>query len=374
MTRSSFVQALPAGMDTNRAAGHQGDGEPGKFKRYAYPVMAAGGLWTTTEDYARFVIELQKAYQGQSSKIISRELATQMLSPGAAGQYGLGVFMREKDGEINYFGHMGDNPGFFAGFLAHITDGFGVVVFTNSKAGPQLIREVTRSVASLYGWKGYLPEPRSVVPVSDEVLEAYAGAYQLGSDAAFTVELRDGHLFMDRFGGVRLFHVGGGEFVSQFRLGSLQFKAAADGSSPTAVFHFSDELGRFMQEPVTCERIGADSKLPYQMLEAGRFDEALAAYRRLKLENPDDRSVSENRLNSMGYTYLGQGELDHALAAFKVNVALHPDSWNVHDSIGEAYMLRGDNDLAIASFRRSLELNPNNQNGKSLLEQLESAR
>ncbi|MGD9264542.1 MAG: serine hydrolase domain-containing protein, partial [Lysobacterales bacterium] len=167
MDRSGFEQVLPQGAPGERCAGHERNGQPGDIKRYIYPIMAAGGLWSTAEDYARFVIELQKTYQGQPGKIISRSLATEMLSPQAARQYGLGVFMREKDGEIHYFGHMGDNRGFFAGYLAHLTDGHGVVVFTNSQAGAQLIREISRSVASVYGWQDYLPEARIPVPSSD---------------------------------------------------------------------------------------------------------------------------------------------------------------------------------------------------------------
>ena len=96
-----------------------------------------------------------------------------------------------------------------------------------------------------------------------------------------------------------------------------------------------------------------------------------AAYRLLKQQDADEQAVSENRLNRMGYTYLGQGEIDHALAVFKINVELYPDAWNCHDSLGDAYMRSGDNDLAIRSFRRSLELNPNNQHGIQMLEQLE---
>lgn len=371
MTHSGYEQAPPEGVQINRAAGHQGNGMTEEIKRHAYPILAAGGLWTTTEDYARFVIELQKTYQGRSHKVISQELARQMLSPQAARQYGLGVFMRENKGEIHYFGHMGDNRGFFAGYLAHITDGYGVVIFTNSQVGAQLIREVSRSVAAVYGWEDYLPEARVVVPISNETLEAYAGTYQIGSDAAFTVEPVDGQLLLDQFGGVRLYHVGEGEFVSKFRMGSLKFGELIGGSSPGAVFNFADELGRFMQAPITAKRIGAQTLLPYQLLEADRYAEALAAYRDLKRENPDDPSVSENRLNRMGYTYLGREELDRALSVFKINAALYPDSWNCYDSMGDAYMKLGENELAIASFKRSLELNPNNQHGKLMLQKLE---
>jgi len=370
MTHSSFEQALSG----NLSAGHQADGRPVDLKRYVYPIQAAGGLWSTTEDYARFLIEIQKSHDGESSGIITRKLAQEMLSPQAAQQYGLGVFMREMDGEINYFGHMGDNRGFFAGYAAHRTDGYGAVVFTNSQVGIQLIREIVQSVAAVYEWEKFLPEARVLIPVSDETLQAYAGIYQLGPDASFKVAPEGGQLVLDQFGGVRLFHVGQGQFVSKFRKGSLRFGEITEGSSSTAIFHFADELGRFIENPVTSNRMKPGKKLPFQLLEAGRYEEALDAYRNLKQANPGDRSVSENRFNRMGYTYLGQGKLDLALAAFEINVELYPDSWNCYDSLGEAYMKNGDKNLAIRNFKRSVEMNPNNQHGLLMLEQLEGSR
>ena len=190
MTDSSFEQTLSGDL----SAGHEADGNPVDIKRYVYPIQAAGGLWSTTEDYARFLIEIQKSNNGESGGIITRELAREMLSPQAARQYGLGVFMREMDGEINYFGHMGDNRGFYAGYAAHRTDGYGAVVFTNSRAGIQLIREIIQSVAAVYEWEKFLPQAQVLIPVSDETLQAYTGIYQLGSDASLIVMPQGGSI------------------------------------------------------------------------------------------------------------------------------------------------------------------------------------
>ena len=45
---------------------------------------------------------------------------------------------------------------------------------------------------------------------------------------------------------------------------------------------------------------------------------------------------------------------------FLQNVADHPDSWNVHDSLGEAYEADGNTERAIEAYERSLKLNPEN--------------
>lgn len=367
MTHSTFDQPMKEGDLELPAAGHEQDGSNLPVKRYVSPILSAGGLWSTTEDYARYIIEVQKASAGLSEKVITQDLAKAMLSPHAAKEYGLGVFLREQNGETHYFGHMGDNRGFFAGFAAHMTDGYGAVVFTNSQNGIHLIREIMKGVAQVYGWQNYLPEPVQPVSVTLELLNNFVGRYQLGSDASIQIDMQDEGLFLDRFGGVQLYHIGEGEFVTKNRMGSLKFDMKAPGG---VTYHFADELGRFQREPIQARRMDSEELLPIELLMAGRLDEAMRLYRQLKQEAPNDPDLSEDRFNRLGYRLMGAGNLDQAVAILELNVELYPDSWNCYDSLGEAYMQRGDRDAAIANFKRSLELNPENQNSKQLLEEL----
>jgi predicted negative regulator of RcsB-dependent stress response len=39
---------------------------------------------------------------------------------------------------------------------------------------------------------------------------------------------------------------------------------------------------------------------------------------------------------------------------FRINVELHPDSMNTHDSLGDAYARSGDKPKAIAAYRAGL--------------------
>ena len=81
-------------------------------------------------------------------------------------------------------------------------------------------------------------------------------------------------------------------------------------------------------------------------------------------------NVSEQEINTLGYMLLRDEKIEEAVAIFKLNVAEHPKSWNVYDSLGEAYMKQGEKELAIENYQKSLELNPNNENGKNMLEKL----
>ena len=362
MDNTTFQQPLPEELIKIASAGHMGNGLPLAFKRYFFPNMAAGGLWTTTTDYAKYIIELQKSYLGKSNKIISQELAKEMLSPHVSKQYGLGVFMREMYGEINYFGHLGDSRGFFAGFVSHLTEGYGAVVFTNGQNGANLIREITNGIAKVYGWDKYLPEEYKIVAIDENTTDQYCGRFSIGSDDYFEIKKEQNKLVINRFDNAQLFHVGDGKFVTKFRLGNLQFNYDNDNNASSVVYYFSDELGRFLSEPVTCYRMSKGEKMPIELLDEGQIDEAVNLYRKIKNDNPSDFYVSENRFNSLGYSYMGQNEFEKAIAIFKLNTEFYPESGNCYDSLAEAFMNSGDNEQAIINYKKALELNPNNQN------------
>jgi CubicO group peptidase (beta-lactamase class C family) len=82
--------------------------------------------------------------------------------------------------------------------------------------------------------------------------------------------------------------------------------------------------------------------------------------------------ISESSINSTGYQLLFAKKLPDSIQIFKLNVELHPQSWNVYDSLGEAYMNNGDKHLAIQNYKKSLDLNPNNTNGAEMLKKLEA--
>ena len=87
---------------------------------------------------------------------------------------------------------------------------------------------------------------------------------------------------------------------------------------------------------------------------AGKTSEALAGYRRIKSESPDNASVEEGRINNLGYVLMRQNKLADAIAIFKLNVELYPKAWNTYDSLAEAYMTNGEKELAIANYKKSL--------------------
>ncbi len=69
--------------------------------------------------------------------------------------------------------------------------------------------------------------------------------------------------------------------------------------------------------------------------------------------------------NNMGYDYIENGEVEHALEIFKLNVSLNPKSWNLYDSLGEAYFLLGNYPKSKECYKQAMSLNTNNQYGNN---------
>lgn len=63
--------------------------------------------------------------------------------------------------------------------------------------------------------------------------------------------------------------------------------------------------------------------------------------------------VPEALMNQVGYQLMGQGNMDEAIAAFKLNVERYPGSANVYDSLGEAYERAGRFELALANYEKA---------------------
>jgi tetratricopeptide (TPR) repeat protein len=80
----------------------------------------------------------------------------------------------------------------------------------------------------------------------------------------------------------------------------------------------------------------------------------------------------ENTLNSTGYQLLADKKINDAIEVFKLNIKLHPDSWNTYDSMGEAYAIAGNKALAIENYETSIKMNSKNESGKTALAKLKN--
>ena len=342
MTQSTYDQPLPATLVPKAAAGYYADGKEVPGKRHVYPEMAAAGLWSTPSDLARFGIGLQNILRGKPGPI-SKAMAERMTTAVRDG-YGLGLAVADKDGA--YFSHDGADEGFQTLFIAHKTKGYGVAIMANSDAGFKVMPELLRAIGAEYGWEGFPEAPVRTTQLTRRAAGRGGRAVQarLGRGARRDAEGRRPRVPGDVRRAVH----------ARARL-AHRLRAPRRGHA----LHPVEQLGAGRsgwRAGQGVSRMTAKARVPSEDLEAGRVDEALAAYRKLKEANPSDPAVAEQRLNEAGYRLIRVKEFPKAIAILQLNTELYPASANTYDSLAEAYMTSGDKEKAIAFYRKSMQV------------------
>lgn len=97
------------------------------------------------------------------------------------------------------------------------------------------------------------------------------------------------------------------------------------------------------------------------------LDAALAAARERAAELRTGGWPVEEEINRFGYQLLRAGRTDDALAIFRLNVELFPEAWNAWDSLAEALAAAELRAEAMSAYQRSLALNGYNANARRSL-------
>lgn len=120
--------------------------------------------------------------------------------------------------------------------------------------------------------------------------------------------------------------------------------------------------------------VGETQRTKNRKLTAMVLDEAIAngyeAALKLYRDSKEMGEIGERTVNNRGYGLLAEEKITEAIAVFKLNVYLFPESANTYDSLGEAYMVAGNIALAIENYEKSLAFDPNNRNAVEKLKQL----
>jgi CubicO group peptidase (beta-lactamase class C family) len=160
MDRSSFAYPLRSDLQKHEAWPHGSDGQARKPEMDG-SARSMGGLATTPEDLAKLTLEVMKAYQGRSTKVVSQKTARLLVTkqvevpPAALGLplgNGLGVFLDSSTEEVCFL-HPGHNsPGTTFVVLACPALGKGAVIGVNGNVGDRLYLEILASLAVAYDW------------------------------------------------------------------------------------------------------------------------------------------------------------------------------------------------------------------------------
>ncbi|QFU91631.1 amino acid adenylation domain-containing protein [Amycolatopsis sp. YIM 10] len=138
---SGYERELPQQTARPVARGHDRDGTPLACGWLDRPDAGAAGFWTTGTDLATIVSEIRRSYLGRPGALLSRSLATEMLTPPEHSSFGLGVVSERIGGDLQ-FGHGGSPIGYYAGIACRVRQGTGLALLADSDLGKPLFYRV----------------------------------------------------------------------------------------------------------------------------------------------------------------------------------------------------------------------------------------
>lgn len=356
MTNSTFSQSLTEIQARNAATAYHNDGTEVKGKYHIYPELAAAGLWTTAEDLAKYVIDIQNTLNNKSHKVISKKTAAEFTSPFKDPFVGLGMFLDNKKGQV-YFIHGGINEGFQSLFVGSKTSGDGVVILTNTNK-QQFIDELVRSVANVYQWPNYVTAANKKLPMTDNDLSDNTGNYTNDKYSFYKIYRDQNKLMMtyNTDGPIELFKVDENTYAMHER----EFKIKVEKNE----FLEIDQNGKVRSKS---PKMAVEKQTPLEILLSGDFDAGAKAYAEAKANDSTHYLLSENYLNDLGLTLLKKQNFEKSINILRVNCLLYPLSDNVYDSLAEAYLKSGQKEKAKEYYQKTLGINPKHENAAQML-------
>jgi len=220
MSRTSYV--WQDAWEANHARPHNQYNQP-RNVQHRRTAEAAGSMWTTAGDYARFLVGILGAEEKRretANAMLERQVeirSERMFGPGAIHEtgenegirlsWGLGWgCFRTSDGRA--FFHTGHDIGFQNYTVTHADRRIGIVCLSNSDNFESIAEEVVRTVlgqeGSPFRWLGYeafdptverIPPPERVaIEVDVHLLTDFPGAYRLPDGDTLRVKIEEGAL------------------------------------------------------------------------------------------------------------------------------------------------------------------------------------
>lgn len=185
---STFSHNLSKNEKASVAKAYKYDGSMVEGGYRIHPEKAAAGLWCTPSDYAKIVIEIQKAYIGQSNKIVSQKVSKSLFTRNL-GYMGYG-FMIRLHGDSTAIAFGGGNEGYTCNIFSYFNLGSGAIIMANSD-NSEIMSEILRSMSKQYSWPEFKPKTMKPADVDALTLLNYVGTYKgISTDnVKFTFEI-----------------------------------------------------------------------------------------------------------------------------------------------------------------------------------------
>ncbi|MFI5219603.1 MAG: serine hydrolase [Bacteroidia bacterium] len=313
----SFYSAEPLEGDKrkNLATGYRKNGEEADDKFEVYPEQAAMGLWTTPAELCKYVVEMQLAYEGKSSKVLNKEMARLHLTPYIDESAAIGTFIQERSG-AKYFFHDAANEGFRGFYIASLEGGCGFAGFVNSDDG-NIVIELMNSVAEVYNWKGFdKPVTVKTKKVQEVTTKKYTGVYLFEGRIAEVTKKQDGLYFWSGGQDVKMYFTSDKDFINVEFPSEKSFIADSTGN----VTGYTRKVdGKEYPSAIKITHIdtlkannGELNAFGRHLLETKRFDEAIVYLGRATELEPGDIAARGN----LAHCYLFRNEYDKAVKLY----------------------------------------------------------
>lgn len=192
MKESSFQQPMPEKLKKRRAIGY--DENLVAYPYRLFPYKAAGGVWTTPSDMAKFVITLFKAYDGKNN-LLSKSTLSEVFSRKRERLGFSKIFSDESKDLI--FRHYGSNQGFTAYLVGSLHKRQAVIIMINSDNGFNLLDYIARAVAEYYNWDHLKPVIHKKYTKKIASMGEYEGKFELEhSPKALSFHLKNDLLYI----------------------------------------------------------------------------------------------------------------------------------------------------------------------------------
>jgi CubicO group peptidase (beta-lactamase class C family) len=315
MTNSSYNQPPAVSQRKNLATGYKSNGNevPGKY--FVYPEKAAAGLWTTPTDICKYILEIQQAYQGKSSKVLNQEMVKLHVTP-YKNDVAMGTFIQNRNGE-KYFDHTASNEGFSGLFIGGLTNGKGAAIFVNSDDAT-IAFELVNSIAIAYNWAGFKkPEQITTVPVNDSITSKYIGEYILDGFLSEIKKGKDGlYLWTDGINS-KMYFTSSTDFRNLELGGTKTFSFDATGTVTGYSNTINGRLRATGQKITTLDtlkpRPGQSGVLGRHLLETKNYDKAIGFLSKGLASEPSDSSL----VKDLAHSYLFKGDFTKAIELYR---------------------------------------------------------
>lgn len=118
------------------------------------PTLASGGLWSTANDMAKFMIQISKGILGELNSFLPQSLFKEILMKNQVSNYGLGFVVDNKNKAMN-LRKVGFNKNYYNQMIMFPYTGDGMVIMTNSSQSEKFIQEAINNIAFKHQWPEY---------------------------------------------------------------------------------------------------------------------------------------------------------------------------------------------------------------------------